>query len=209
VYIGQAVLDLSKLVMYQLRYERLVEYALRFRGEIRIVGGDTDSFFLDVRNISLSQQLLPAMAADGLLDSSNYPSSHPLYSTTYKARLGCVKDESAGESLKEGLFLRPKCYSIVTVDGKEHKRAKGIQRAVVAKGVVHGDYVEVFQSAMEVYREVRGFRSNLHAITTIRQEKKALSLWEDKRAWTSINESVAYGHYSLSSPPPSKRARME
>ncbi len=69
--------------------------------------------------------------------------------------------------------------------------------------------LRLLQHMTEVHRDVRGFRSNLHAITTIRQEKKALSLWEDKRAWTSINESVAFGHYSLSSPPPSKRARIK
>jgi hypothetical protein len=209
VYIGQAVLDLSKLVMYQLRYEKMAAYAQQFGGDIRIVGGDTDSFFLEIKNISLSQQLLPAMVQDNLLDTSNYPPTHRLYSTSHKAQLGCVKDESAGEPLKEGLFLRPKLYSVLTEGGKAHKRAKGIQRSVVSQSIVHEDYAEVFNCAKEIYREVRGFRSQLHTITTTIQRKKALSLWEDKRAWVTHNTSHAFGHYSFSTPPPPKRARIE
>ena len=60
VYIGQAVLDLSKLVMYRLRYDRLSQYARRFGGEISVVAGDTDSFFLEVQGMSVPHQLLLA-----------------------------------------------------------------------------------------------------------------------------------------------------
>ena len=49
VFIGQAVLDLSKFVRYKLRYEQLAKYARQFEGDIRIAGGDTDSFFLEVK----------------------------------------------------------------------------------------------------------------------------------------------------------------
>ena len=217
IFIGQAVLDLSKLVMYQLRYKSLTNYEKRFGGTITIAGGDTDSFFLEVRNISLKNQLLPAMAKDGFLDCSNYPSNHPLYSNTNKARLGCVKDEGAGEVWREWVLLRPKCYSMVTISDHEHKRAKGIQRSVVAKEMHHNSYMAIYEGAEADYRDVRRFSSNCHAITTIEQRKKALCLWEDKRAWTSLNSSLAFGHYELSfddpivtspSPPPTKRVKF-
>jgi hypothetical protein len=48
VAIGQAVLDISKLEMYQLRYNHLQHFAHKFGGSIQIAGGDTDSFFLEV-----------------------------------------------------------------------------------------------------------------------------------------------------------------
>jgi hypothetical protein len=48
VSIGQAVLDISKLEMYQLRYHHLAHYAALLNGSITIAGGDTDSFFLEV-----------------------------------------------------------------------------------------------------------------------------------------------------------------
>ena len=197
VYIGQAVLDLSKLVMYQLRYEHLAAYSREFRGDIRIAGGDTDSFFLEIHNISLNRQLLPKMLEDGILDSSNYPPSYPRYSNMYKAQLGRVKDEGAGKVWKEWLLLRPKCYSMISTNQCEHRRAKGIQRSVVTKEISHVDYLAIFQGATDDYRKVRRFQSSRHAISTIQQRKRALCIFEDKREWMSLNDSVAYGHHYL------------
>ena len=148
------------------------------------------------------------MANDGLLDSSNYPSSHPLYSTAHKAQLGCVKDEAAGEMWKEWVLLRPKCYSMLSTTHHNHKRAKGVQRSVVSKEIQHIYYLDVFGSGEDDYRTIRRFASTNHQISTIEQRKRSLNLWEDKRAWTSLNTSVAYGHHSLSSPSPAKRARF-
>ncbi len=159
------------------------------------------------------------MLEDGLLDTSNYAPTHHLYSTAYKARLGCIKDEGAGKLFKEWMLMSSKCYSMLTTEEHEHKRAKGIQRCVVANELHHGDYKAIYDSCIlssssspqpkEAIREVRRFRSHLHNVDTIQQQKRALSIFEDKRAWTSLNKSVAYGHYSLTNPPPPKRARIE
>lgn len=143
VYIGQAVLDLSKLVMYRLRYESLPKYELQFGGKISVVAGDTDSFFLEVCGISVYNQLLPAMQTDGLLDSSNYQQAHPLFSLIGKAELGRVKDECGGIPIQDTVFLRPKCYSLRLFTGKHHKRAKGVQRSVLQKQIKHEDYIDV------------------------------------------------------------------
>jgi hypothetical protein len=61
VYIGQAVLDLSKFIMYDLYFNKLKAYENRFQCQINLMGGDTDSFFLECNNISLRNTLLPAM----------------------------------------------------------------------------------------------------------------------------------------------------
>ena len=209
VYIGQAVLDLSKLVMFELRYQKLPKYERQFGGSIRILAGDTDSFFLEVTNISVSNQLLPEMLKDDLLDSSNYPIHHPLYSSKNKARLGCIKDECASVPISDVVFLRPKCYSLLLASGKEHKRAKGVQKAVVKNIIRHQDYVDVVESAVPLYANVRGFRSHSHVISTETTNKRALSLFEDKRAWVDENRSYAYGHHAISQfGPPLKKARF-
>ena len=209
VFIGQAVLDLSKLIMYRLRYEKLPKYERLFGGSIRVVAGDTDSFFLEVRGMSVANQLLPAMKEDGLLDSSNYPRDHPLYSTVGKAELGRVKDECASKPIIDAIFLRPKCYSLLLDDGKAHKRAKGVQRAVIKTCITHQDYVDVVESAVPLYATVRGFRSVSHTISTVTTNKRALSLFEDKRAWVDADLSFAYGHCVIPlHEPPTKRCRF-
>ena len=97
---------------------------------------------------------------------------------------------------------------MITINQHQHKRAKGIQRSVVAKEMSHVDYVDIFEGGDADYRNVRRFSSSCHAISTIEQRKKALSLWEDKRAWVSPNTSVAYGHHSLLQASPTKRPRF-
>ena len=209
VFIGQAVLDLSKLVMYKLRYEKLSMYEKKFGGSIRVVAGDTDSFFLEVRGMSVADQMFPAMLEDNLLDSSNYPLNHPLHSIKNKAKLGCIKDECAGTPIIDGIFLRPKCYSLLLEDGKDHKRAKGVQRSVLGKKINHQDYVDVVESAVPLYADVRGFRSTCHTISTLKTHKRALSLFEDKRAWVSGDLSFAYGHNAIFTyETPAKRLRF-
>src|SRR5713101_8638390 len=53
IFIGQAVLDISKLIMYELFYVTLTVYANHLGGRIEIMGGDTDSFFLRTTDIDV------------------------------------------------------------------------------------------------------------------------------------------------------------
>ena len=129
--------------MYRLRYENIIRYVKRFGDQIQVIAGDTDSLFLEVRGISVGGQLLPAMLSDGLLDSSNYPLSHTLYTDVGKAQLGRVKDECCGIPICDDVFLRPKCYSLLLSNGKNHKRAKGVQRSVLQREIKHIDYLNV------------------------------------------------------------------
>ena len=93
VYIGQAVLDLSKLIMYRWRYDHLASLEEQLGGKIKVIGGDTDSLFLKLKNIK-AESLLERMVQDDLLDTSNFNKNHPLHSNKNKAKLGCVKSES-------------------------------------------------------------------------------------------------------------------
>ena len=207
VYVGQAVLDLAKLEMYELYYDKMLQYEHEFACTIRVVGGDTDSFFLSVQNCDLYQTLLPAMKRDNLLDSSNFAVDHPLFSTLNKAKLGCVKDESEGWSYREWVLLKPKCYSMLCVeDAGNKKRAKGVRRATVRGAITHHDYVEVYKKELLQRNDQIRFASTLHEMHTLNYNKISLSIYEDKRCWINCNESLPYGHYTLNQ---SKPKRLE
>jgi len=207
IYVGQAVLDYSKLEMYQLFYNDLKRCPLINR--TRLCGGDTDSFFLCLYT-SPSVRLEDILLYFGeKFDSSNYDVHHRLYSTTNRARLGCFKDECAGKLLEEMILLKPKMYSMKYLDSSCHsiKRAKGVQRAAVKK-LQHNDYRTVYYSEMDTSEEMTVINSKNHLVTTKSFRKRGLSLWEDKRCWLNKNLSLPYGHYSLGLPPPSKRRRI-
>lgn len=214
IYIGQAVLELSKLVMYQLRYCRLPQIEAECGVRFRAVGGDTDSFFLAVEAEAglhtcdlVQQRVLPAMVHHHLLDTSNYPQDHLLFSNTLKARLGCIKDESGGVAFKEWIFLRPKCYSLLTFGGDAKKRAKGVRRNVVQRQITHDDYRLAWENEVELYANQRRIASERHQLYTLQYRKRTLSYFEDKRAWVGVNDSLPYGNHLLENTqrPPKRR----
>ena len=229
IFIGQAVLDYSKLEMYRLFYGTLKRTPLI--RELTLVAGDTDSFFLEMKiprqrqstnNNNNSPRSLLALGRDRIfgewlekLDSSNYPRDHPLFSEVNKARLGCFKDETGGRDIEEMVCLRPKMYSIKLRGdddrtSKSIKRAKGIGRSVVS-GFSHADYRKAYTDARAGTVHMTLLQSHNHQVQTVTIRKRGLSTWDDKRCWLNSNTSLPFGHYRLTeqvaaaaaSPPPS------
>lgn len=168
-----------------------------FDGKISICAMDTDSFFLHVENIDVENKLLPRMVQDKLLDSSNFSRSHPLFSDELKAKLGCIKDEGAGQPFKEWIFLRPKCYSLLYGKNASVSKAKGVQQSVVKKELSFDDYKVAFEECVERYNDQRRIGSKLHAVSTMYFNKRSLSFFDDKKAWINSNVSYSFGHYKL------------
>jgi len=191
-YIGQAVLDLSKLRMYQLQYKELQVYREKFACEINIVAGDTDSFFLECKNVDLRSQLLPQMIADGLLDTSNYSTDDPLYNLNLSSVIGKFKDESKGMRYSEWVFLGPKCYSLKK-DANSKQKAKGV--SLKGTTISHDTYVKVYNERTAETIAQKRIGSLNHQLYTLKYKKRALQCYDDKRHWTGPNSSVAYGHY--------------
>lgn len=82
IYIGQAVLDHSKLTMYKLFYETLPSCSLIYN--IKLLGGDTDSFFLQltIDHDKTADDVL--LSLKHIVDFSNYPPNIPSTPLTIK-----------------------------------------------------------------------------------------------------------------------------
>ena len=203
IFVGQAVLDYSKLEMYQLFYTTLPQCPLIKK--LQLVGGDTDSFFLTIAtdiNVTLSDVF---NSLSQFIDTSNYPPSHPLYSAVNKAKLGCFKDETAGQTLEEMILLRPKMYSMKFKDTDTAiKRAKGISKHIV-KNMKHDLYKESFEEHKTTSVQMTILRSKQHTIQTTTFTKRALSAFDDKRVWLDENNSLPHGHVDSPVPMPKRR----
>ena len=203
IFAGQAVLEYSKLEMYNLYYNVLHSCPLIRQPEL--LGGDTDSFFLALHTtpeVKL-EDIFQALAT--YFDSSNYPQDHSLFSTSNKAKLGCFKDEAGGRIIEEMVLLRPKMYSMKYLGSEDGiRRAKGVSTCIV-RSMAHKAYVEAFEEKQESNVQMTILRSNLHTIQTVTFRKRALSAWEDKRCWLGPNSSVPHGSSSSGIPPPQRR----
>lgn len=100
VYVGTAILDLSKYLMYEFYYFKLKP---RYEDNVNLLYTDTDSFVLDLHTEDVYVDMAD-MSDD--YDTSNYPPDHPLYSTVNHKVVGKFKDEMGGVPIKEFIALR-------------------------------------------------------------------------------------------------------
>ena len=195
IFVGQAVLEHSKLAMYNLFYKILPSCPLIHK--LKLLGGDTDSFFLQV---TVDYDKTPGDVLYNMkhiVDFSNYSPTHPLYSIDNKARLGCFKDEVAGQEIEEMILLRPKMYSMKMKGDDEEKnsirKAKGVGGSVT-KNLRHTNYQEAYHQNKESTVDMTILKSISHTVYTYSFQKQGLSCWDDKRIWLNKNKSLPHGH---------------
>ena len=196
IYLCQSILDISKLIMYRWRYEKLPA-ALPPHASIKIIAGDTDSFFIRVKGVSrfVYETTLCEL---GHLDTSNFDPKHVLFTNERRAKLGCIKNEYPNNTLPYMVFVRSKVYliqSYETPDKPTKVTAKGINGSA-RKTLTLQDFMDS-AGMKEVKVSVTNIISHRHAVTTTISEKWALSCTDVKRAWIDNKQSYPYGHYML------------
>ena len=107
IYAGMAILDLSKVLMYNFYYKVLKN---KYQDRLNLLFTDTDSLCVSIETEDVYQDMSEMQQE---FDCSDYPEDHPLYSTTNKKVLGKFKDEMNGGIIEEFVGLRSKIYSIL------------------------------------------------------------------------------------------------
>ncbi|XP_033103730.1 uncharacterized protein LOC117106477 [Anneissia japonica] len=197
IYCGTAVLDLSKLLMYEFWYDKLVP---AYGDRVKLLYTDTDSLFLKIATEDVYADMRENL---DWFDTSNYDEDSRLYSEKNKKVLGKMKDELGGRVMTEFVGLRPKMYSIKTQDPRlDVKRAKGVARYVVRDRLNHDDYVRVLARREDMHCDMSSIRSSKHVLYTIKQTKKSLSPLDTKRYVLDDGiTTYAYGHNKIEHTP--------
>ena len=66
-------------------------------------------------------------------------------------------------------------------DEKETKKIKGIKKNVVQKEITFDDFKKCLLTEDPIYKKQNMFRTKMHEIYKVEQNKKALSAYDDKR----------------------------
>ena len=142
VYLGQAILDLSKIVMYEFHYDykkqkynddNLTLCCMDMDSLIYSI--ETDNFYKDISNDVKDR-----------FDTSGYNSSRPLPVGLNKKVISLMKDELRGEIMTEFVTLRPKMYAYKAGGSEsiagwdEVKKCKGIKKCIVHAMISFKDY---------------------------------------------------------------------
>ncbi|XP_033110636.1 uncharacterized protein LOC117111748 [Anneissia japonica] len=193
IYCGTAVLDLSKLLMYEFYYDKLVP---AYGDRVKLLYTDTDSLLLRITTEDVYADMRENL---DWYDTSNFDKDSRLYSEKNKKVLGKMKDELGGRIMTEFVGLRPKMYSIKTQDSRlDVKRAKGVARCTVRDCINHDDYVCVLTSKEDMHCNMYSIQSSKHMLHTIEQIKRSLSPLDTKRyiLYDGIT-TYAYGDYKI------------
>ena len=171
VYLGQVILDLSKLVMYEFHHDYIRR---KYDSQnLKLCYMDTGSLVYQIHADIASE--VPAR-----FDTSAHRSDRPLPTGLNKKVIGLMKDEMGGDIIEEFVALRPKLYSY-RVGSKEHKKCKGIKKNVVKKTLTFEDYKNCLFNKTNILRSQLLFKSYKHDVDMIEVNKLALSSDDDKR----------------------------
>lgn len=192
IYVGAAILELSKLHMYSFFYERLKS---RYGDKARLIYTDTDSLVLSIETDDVYEDMKED--AD-IYDTSNYPAEHPLFTTVNKKVVGKFKDEMGGIPITEFVALRSKMYAYETLDGSAGKRAKGVKKDVLRRSITIDDYRTCLIQETQLSHTMNMLRSRLHQVHGERVRKTTLSAFDSKRYIMNDGiHTLPYGHKDI------------
>ena len=119
VYLGQAILDLSKIVMYEFHYNYMKP---KYGENLQLCYVDTDSLVYHIKTEDFYADIVDDVKER--FNTSSYCSNRPLPIGLNKKVIGLMKDKLGGAIMTEFVVLRPKLYSYRKLDGKEDKKCK-------------------------------------------------------------------------------------
>ena len=178
VYVGQAILDLSKTLMFNFHYNYIQK---KYKDRAELLFTDTDSLMYQIYTDDFYKDT--SHDIETKFDTSDYPPVHPsgIKTGVNKKVIGMFKDEVAGKQITYFVGLRSKLYSFKIEESKEVRKCKGIKKNVVKKGVAFEDYVQCLFSGEKQMRSMKIISSENHDIYSKEVNKIALSSEDDKR----------------------------
>ena len=177
IYIGQAVLDISKTLMYTFFYDYLKP---KYEDKVKLCCMDTDScifyvetddFYKDINNDVFEW-----------FDTSDYNNEDDRLPTGMnKNVISKFKDELKDILMTEFITLASKVFTYLDENDKERKRVKGINKCVRDKVLRFNHYMDVLLLNKTIRATQQRFKSDRHIITTEEVNKIALSRKDDER----------------------------
>ena len=190
IYLGQAVLDISKTLMFEFLYDSIVP---NYVDKVKLCYIDTDSFIMHIKTEDFYKDI--SADVDKWFDTSNFDKNdnRPLEIAKNKKVLGKFKDEIGGKKMTKFCALRAKTHSFLideyTDDDYEknkiiNKKAKETKTCVIKREILFNNYLDSLFKNKVLLRSQQQFRSDHLKVYTEEVNKIPLSSNEDKRIQT-------------------------
>ena len=189
VYLGQAILDISKTLMYDFYYGYIKP---KYNNSVKLAYMDTDSFIMQIFTNDFYSDINNDVKK--WFDTSCY-SNKPIKIGINKKVLGKFKDETGNNEIIESVNVCAKLHSFIS-ETSEEKKAKGIKKCVKRKCIKFQDYIDAIKlnSIKRCVQTV--IRSYRHNVYTEDVNEIAISARDDKRIWLKNVYDMTYQYGS-------------
>ena len=188
IYVGQAILDLSKTLMFDFHYNYIKK---KYGQKAELLMTDTDSLMYLIQTDDVYDDIKHDVKKK--FDTSNFPDNHPsgIKSGANEKVIGMFKNEAAANNITHFVGLSSKSYSyLMEISyGKNGKleependtirKAKGVKKNVIKKSLTFEDYKKCLFSEEKVLKEMNIIRSKNHDIYSMNVNKVAISANDD------------------------------
>ena len=181
IYLGQAILDISKTLIYEFWYDYIKPM---YSDKATLCYTDTDSLVIHTKTEDFYKDI--GSDVEKWFDTSNYnkKDDRPLPIGKNKKVIGMCKDELGGKIMTEFCALKAKTYAYKLDDDTEHKKAKGTKKYIVKRELMFKNYKDSSFNDEVIIRSQQRFRSDHHRVYTEEVSKIALRSNNDKRIQT-------------------------
>ena len=124
VYLGQVILDLSKIVIYEFYYDYMPP---KYGKNLKLCYMDTDSLGYHIKTEDFYANIVNGVELRFDTGGYNKADCRPLPIGVNKKVMALMKDELGGKIMTGFIALRPKSYAYRKLDNKEDKKCKGIK----------------------------------------------------------------------------------
>ena len=189
VYLGMSILDISKTLLYEFRYDYIKP---KYEDRAKLCYTDTDSFIIHIITEDFYKDI--ANDVEKWIDTSNYNENdkRPLPIGKNKKVIGLFKDELGGKIMKEFCGLRAKTYAYL-MDDSENQKAKGTKKCVIKRRVRFENSKDCLFNNKTILKSQQRFKSDCHDVYTEQINKIALRCNDDKRLQT-FDKATTYPH---------------
>ena len=181
VYLAQAILDISKTLMYKFWYDYI---KWKYVDNARLCYTDTDSFIINIKTEDFYKDISNDIKE--WYDTSNYDENDKRLLPIGKNKkvMGLLKDELGGKIMTEFLALRAKAYAYLMEDDTEPKKAKGMNTCIIKTELIFENYRESLFNNKIILKSQQRFKNDHHIVYTEEVNKIVLSSNDDKRLQT-------------------------
>ena len=188
VYLGQAILDLSKTLMYEFHCDYMRP---KYGSKVSLCYIDTDSFVYEIEMKDFYRDI--AKDVEKRFDTGGYSKddNRPLRIGKNKKAIALMKDELGGKIMTEIVSLIAKMYGYRRIDrlavqhedfvACDKKLCKGTKNCVVSEGLTFDHYKTCLFDGETIYRKQMLSENKGHEVYTVYKYKIALSRDDDKR----------------------------